>query len=417
MRIALAVLTACTFAAAVPARAQAVYVGTADQWPDLITHPEQWRFVRDNVNGLYVNFIMMKRLRGHVLKQTARLIRNRNAFFESDVRHPVRGDITSGESPQDDEKAIDRLHAADFRVLYTSLNYGWNNERANILSTYHRMAPGRRKNLVQIGPWSIGGSLMKDRLDSSGRPSRNAADRDWIRRADGVSTDGPLGIWKADQGQVRDASISAVRFAHRNHEMAMVMLSPYGAGNKDYDASEFLAIAQDAVRRHEDANASPDIWSVFEYATAIPGVPEEKNGRAVSTTTGITYWLLYHLRDPNHSLSLKVTDGGWKTGQNGVRTLEVVLTNKSTWVDFAPRLEVKRGSGLRIIAEGSGASFKLGEEISFVGPLRLMPGQSRMIRVISNVRPEGKLPGIASLDLFPAQGPGGASQTKVLPAR
>ena len=29
-------------------------------------------------------------------------------------------------------------------------------------------------------------------------------------------------------------------------------------------------------REHEDNDAEPDIWSVFEYATSIAAVPEER---------------------------------------------------------------------------------------------------------------------------------------------
>ncbi|RYG65649.1 hypothetical protein EON80_16975 [bacterium] len=42
-----------------PAEAQQVYVGVADQWDDLLKKPDQWKFVRENADGFYVNFIEM----------------------------------------------------------------------------------------------------------------------------------------------------------------------------------------------------------------------------------------------------------------------------------------------------------------------------------------------------------------------
>ena len=385
------------------ARAQEVYVGTADQWPDLVAHPGQWQFVRDHADGLYVNFIMMKQQPALRLRQTGKLMRHRNAFLESDLRTPRPGDIASGASPQDDRDAIAGLQSAGFRVAYTSLNYGWDASRAALLGSYGRQRSDIRPDLVQIGPWTLGGDLATDPPGA-----RNAAYRDWIRNADGVSTDGPMGFWLDDRGHMRQASISMVRFAHRNRKRASVMLCPYGAGNSHYGPQQFLAVAQDAVREHEDADAVPDIWSVFEYATAIPAVPEQENGRATSTTTGVAYWLLKHLRDPDHSLSVSVA-GGWRHTSRGVRTLDVELANNSRWIDFAPRLMVHAGRGAGLLIR-PGADSPTVSGIVFTGTLRLLPGQSRGIRVVMRERARN-----AWLDLFPAAGGNGTPRRVPLP--
>jgi hypothetical protein len=52
------------------------------------------------------------------------------------------------------------------------------------------------------------------------------------------------------------------------------------------------------VRYLESQHASPDVWSVFEYATDIPAVPEQVDGQPVSTTSGIAYWLIQHIHNP-----------------------------------------------------------------------------------------------------------------------
>ena len=40
-----------------PSSGVQVHVGVANQWADLITHPDQWSYDRQNADGLYLNFI------------------------------------------------------------------------------------------------------------------------------------------------------------------------------------------------------------------------------------------------------------------------------------------------------------------------------------------------------------------------
>ena len=399
-----------------PAGAQEVYVGTADQWSELVAYPEQWRFVRNNADGLYVNFVMMKLRPDRFLEQTAKLMKTRNAFLESDARTPKMGELASGASNADDQRAITALQAAGFTIPYTSLNYGWDEDRAANLGRFARVAPENRMTFVQIGPWSIGGDLMRNGSDRSGGHPHNAALRDWVRKSDGVSTDGPLGLWKSDQGHVRTASVSMIRFAHRCQKLAMVMLSPYGASNPDYDRSQYLAIAQNAVRYHEDAHASPDIWSVFEYATDIRAVPEQHGGRAANTTMGVAFWLLHHLRDPDQSLLLTTDKKGWRSHPDGSRDLNILVTNRSDWLDFAPLLRVIDGSGggerLRISVDGIDASRALSGGFALSGSLRLWPKQVRTIRLTE--MPKGQTSakaGFTEMRLYPGTIPGEVART------
>lgn len=402
------------------APAQEVFLGSADQWGDLVQRPEQWAFVRDNVDGLYVNFIMMRRLRGGLLEATSNLLKNRRVFLESDHRTPKDGDDGSGAAPADDQSFIQTLHASGLAIPYTSLNYGWSRERAANLRGFDKRPGAARRNFVQVGPWNIGGDIAQDRAqDRAGAGTANATYRDWIKGSDGVSTDGPMGLWKADSGGMRAGSVSVVRFAHRHGKMAVVMLGPYGAHNPDYDPAQFLSVSQDAVRVHEDAGAAPDIWAVFEYATSIPAVPEQSDGRPAPTTTGVAFWLLHHLRDPGHAMSMAVSQG--PPARDGCdRAVEVVLANQSDWLDFAPRLRLAGLGGnrrVRASVDGVDVSDAIGNGTPLAGPLRLWPGQRRTIR-LALIRLDPAGPGVRTdapqLELFPGIGATTPSQAVAL---
>lgn len=387
------------------ARAQEVFLGSADQWGDLVLQPEQWAFVHDNIDGLYVNFIMMNRLRAGLLDATARLLKNRRVFLESDHRTPMDGDDASGAAAADDQASIQKLHASGLAIPYTSLNYGWSQERAATLRGFDKHPGAPRRNFVQIGPWNIGGDIARDRTqDRAGSSIPNSAYRDWITGADGVSTDGPMGLWKADSGSMRAGSVSVVKFAHQYGKLAVVMLGPYGAHNPDYDPAQFLSVSQDAVRLHEDAGAAPDIWTVFEYASSIPAVPEQSDGRPAPTTTGVAFWLLHHLRDPGRAMSMEVSQDGRQVGEGCGQAVEVVLANQSDWLDFAPRLRLAGLGGdrrIRASIDGVDVSAAITTGVPLAGPLRLWPGQRRTIR-LAQADPGGRSEAAAMrLELFP----------------
>lgn len=399
-----------------PAWAQQVFLGSADQWRDLAANPEQWPFVRDNIDGLYVNFIMMKRLQEGVLEKTAGMLRNRRAFLESDQRLPGPGDDTSGASPEDDQDSILKLHGAGLAIPYTSLNYGWSLDRAANLVQFDKRPGVPRKSFVQVGPWNLGGNIEGG---ADGRGRRNAAYRAWIDAADGVSTDGPMGLWKSNKGHMREGSVSVVRFAHRRGKMAVVMLGPYGAENPDYEPGQFLSVSQDAVRLHEDSAAVPDIWAVFEYATSIKAVPEQDNGRAAPTTTGVAFWLLHHLRDPDHEVSLSASPGGWQpAGGSGARAFEALLSNRSSWLDFAPRVRLVaagRHRRVRAFVDGQEVSGAIRDGVPLSGALRLWPGQQRTIRIVIEGRGGKQDESGCRLELYPSLRSNTAEQVLTLP--
>ncbi len=324
------------------ARAQQVYVGAADQWDDLLAHPDQWKFVRENADGFYVNFIEMDWMKknGEKLGRTAALFTQKNALMESDMHAGLEGD----------QRYIRQLQEAGFTVPYTSLNYGWSAERAANLKTF--LLPPKqtpRLNLVQLGPWAIGGDIKSDKGDTS--VATNAQYRAWITQSDGVSTDGPMGFWLSDQGGMHAGSFSVVRYAQARKKKSMVMLCPYGAGVNLYNPAQALSMAQQCVREHEDNGTIPTIWGVFEYATDIAAVPEEVSGKPISTTSGIAYWLIHHIKDPQRAATLTVLpQPGVKTTTAGAdvtfsatspQTITCQLANSSSWLDLCPVIHAR----------------------------------------------------------------------------
>jgi hypothetical protein len=297
-----------------PVSAQEVYVGVADGITVPIGHPEQWRYVQENADGYYVNYIVLNRiLRGyHNQSQTDlnkynALFKSHNVYLESDVRDPLPGATGSGgggahdgASAEEDRRYIDMLHEAGFSVKYTSLNYGWNKSRADNLTKY-KLLPREKKrlNFVQTGPWAMNGNINGP--SDKAHVKYNEHTRAFIVQSDGVSTDGPMGYWKTNYHHIREADISLVRFAHAHHKKVMIMLSPYHANQPGYDPkTDFLTEVQEAVHSLESAQAIPDMYAIFEYATSIPAVPEAVDGRPVSTTMGGAFWLIHHLRDPKN---------------------------------------------------------------------------------------------------------------------
>ncbi len=328
-RSLLPIAAAVLLASPSPARAQQVYFGVADQWDDLLKQPEQWKFVRENADGFYVNFIEMdwmknspKKMNPMKLKQTAQLFKNKNALIESDMHA----------STEDDQRYIRDLQAAGFTLPYTSLNYGWSAERAKNLKTFLLPAgQSARQNLVQLGPWTVGGEITGNQGTTD--VATNAQYRGWITGADGVSTDGPMGFWQADAGRMRTGSFSVVKYAASQKKKSLVMLCPYGAGVNLYTPAQFLSLSQQCVREHEDAGAIPTIWAVFEYATDVAAVPEAISSKPISSSSGVAYWLIHHIKDPKRVARLTIPP---QTGLAGLTAKPLLLakTGKDNLRDF-----------------------------------------------------------------------------------
>jgi hypothetical protein len=350
---AILALTALSASAPQFVQAQQVYVGIADQWDEMNAHPDQWSYVRHNADGFYINFIEMhwaaKGQQGHsqeTLNRTASLFTHKNAYFESDYH-------LDGQNEADDDLDIDMLQKAGFKVPYTSLNTGWDARRYRNLKTYHLLPNQKpRYSFVQDGPWTIDGDIKGD--ISNGGLFSNAEYRRQMDGADGVSTDGPLGYWFHDPGvgfnKMQSGSFSMVNYAHAEGKPAVVMLCPYGAGVSDYDAKTmYVSTGEDCVRRHEDADAEPQVWDVFEYATTIGAVPEQVNGApAQNSTTAMAYYLIKHIKGDPATLHLTTSKGAHnvilKSDVPVGRVNHFILNvaDTSGWLDYAAVLKGKR---------------------------------------------------------------------------
>ena len=382
--------TALPLGMVLPASGVEVYVGVADQWADLLTFSNQWSYVRQNADGLYLNFIQMGYTGGigfdkpETCNAYANLFTHKNAYYESDIN----------ETMPKEQSYLVRLQTAGFKVPYTSLNYGWSAERQSNLKTYalpNGQAP--RLCLWQNGPWDIGGNILGD------TPAANLALRSNITRADGDSTDGPMGYWHTDQGSMRSGSYSMVKYAHSLGKKAVVMICPYHANVGGYDATkDFLTVGQGCVRMHEDNDAEPDIWSVFEYATSIAAVPEQSGGVPAVSTTGMAYYLIKHLKGDPGTLDLYATNvAGVVAGRGAFSPASQVLTfnpsvaagtvyhyavkiaNTSSWCDYA--------AVLKATMSGSTAAWKVRYKISGTDITRRVAGGGYLFYQDKRVNP------------------------------
>jgi hypothetical protein len=372
-------------------QAQQVYFGVADQWADLVQRPEEWRFVQQNADGLYINFIELNWDHADLLKATAQLFAHKNVYIESDMGYAWEPGVPqrNGETPAEaDQRYIHDVQDAGFKISYTSLNYGWSQDRANNLGNFDLKGESPRPCFVQHGPWNLDNPQW----------SLNAGRMAQINAAPGISTDGPIGFWKNDFGQMRENSLKLVNIAHAARKKAVIMICPYGAGNTSYSTGQFLGLGEDEVRYFEDASVLPDVWAIFEYATDIPAVPEELKGVPANTTSGMAYWLLKHLHDPDHAARLETDQK-----ESSAMVWHVTLRNQSGWLDLAPLLQLRitdpHGAfdvtftldGRDITAEAT-----KGDGLALTGSRRLWAGSQHQLILIVKTRPNRSLEGAAA---------------------
>ena len=331
---------------------QKIYYGEAELIHQLLTNTSEWTYVQQNADGFYVNFIEMNVILSlEDLFGFFKLFTNKSVYFESDAD-------PSHQPLERDKVAIETFHQVGWNITHTSQNYGWTVERDAILGYYNLTEHVlRRPDFVQLGPWTLSGNISNN--PGTG-PYSNAQYRTWINQSDGVSTDGPLGYWQIDFQQMREGSYSVVQYAHSIGKTAAVMLCPYGAGVITYNSTrDFLTVGISAIQEHEDNDADPDIWIIFEYAdNTIPAVPEQVNGYPANSTTGMAYYALKHRDGEIGTLDLYINEG--KLGQSiyikqsveadlilnpnvSVGTIlyyTVQVTNDSPWLDYAAWIRV-----------------------------------------------------------------------------
>lgn len=277
---------------------QKIYYGELDLFHQLLNYTSQWTYVQQNVDGFYVNFLqLLVNMKPDDLRQFSKIFRNTLLYYESDA-DPKHQALDT------DKAEIMIFHNASWNISYTSQNYGWTVERDQILAYYNLTEPvSRRPDFVQIGPWAISGNILND--PGTG-PYSNAQFRAWINQSDGVSTDGPMGLWQINFQQMREGSYSLVQYARRLGRTSAIMICPYGAGVSSYDSiRDFLTVGISAMQEHEDNDADPDIWMIYEYGdSVIPAVPEQVNGRPANTTSGMAYYALKHRDGEPETLDL-----------------------------------------------------------------------------------------------------------------
>ncbi|CAF2717036.1 unnamed protein product [Rotaria sp. Silwood2] len=332
---------------------QKIYYGEAELIRQLLTNTSEWTYVQKNADGFYVNFIEMDViLSPDDLHGFFKLFTNKFVYYESDA--------DPHHQPLDKDKAsIETFHNVGWNIIYTSQNYGWTEERDEILGYYNLTEHVlRRPDFVQLGPWTLSGNISND---PGIGPYSNAQYRAWINQSDGVSTDGPLGYWQIDFQQMREGSYSVVQYAHSISKLAAVMLCPYGAGVVTYNSTrDYVTVGISAIHGHEDNDADPDIWIIFEYAdNVIPAVPEQISGYPANSTTGMAFYALKHRDGEAETLDLYIDEG--KIGQfayvtqstkpdmilnsNGAAgtTLNYTLhvADYSSWLDYAACIRVR----------------------------------------------------------------------------
>jgi len=291
----------------IPERRTPVYFGTVDEGPKLdgdgqmakLSDPanySQWEYVRTHADGYVQCFITMDGNNHRAtplanLQAMAAAFTNKGCYYAASTETSVQA---SGDPESDavDRANIDSLIKAGFNVTSAAINYGTNPTRTATLRTYK----GTRPCLQLWGPWGFGG-------DINSNYSANALVRSDILATDGISFDGPMGLWYGDLDQMREGAYSAVAFAHANGKLASMDPAPSGFfGDPNYapPATNFFPTAKSCVMSFEDHNDALDEWDLYLYQySGTPIFPEVtvQNGTNVpaNSQTGFAYWLIRHL--------------------------------------------------------------------------------------------------------------------------
>lgn len=321
-----------------PERNVKVYLGISGGWHEMDDPAGyyKWDYVRRNANGFYTNFIAMwinfyqnKVGAQQSCNDMRKAFVKGECFFETSMEKSVNSGVNGFNNDSTDRRSLNQLTNAGFNVSYTSLNYGYDEQRVQLLRTYK----GNRKCFYLAAPWRYGGDIF------SNNAATNATVRANILKTDGMQTDGPLGYWFGNQAGMQPGSVSLVKYCVLNKVESAIMLAPYAAGIPGYNsATDFLAVSKHCVFFHEDQLAAPDIWTIWTYGSDanLPNFPEsvvnsQGETEAPNTKAGVAYWLLKHLNNfPTVSPSFKnilPTDARVSTPTDSTVELEL---NKGT---------------------------------------------------------------------------------------
>ncbi|MEO6151372.1 MAG: RICIN domain-containing protein [Mucilaginibacter sp.] len=296
-----------TAAARIRERTTLVYFGTVDEGPRLpgdgqmakLSNPanySQWEYVRTHADGYVQSFITMDGNNSRNtplanLQAMAAAFTNKGCYYAASTETTVQA---SGHPVNDavDRSYIDLLTNAGFNVNSAGINYGTTPARTATLRTYK----GNRPCLQLWGPWDFGGDINSNH-------GINARIRSYILATDGISFDGPMGLWYGNYKNMREGAYSATKFAHDNGKLASMDPAPSGFfGDPNYApaSSNFFGTAKSCVMGFEDHDAALDEWDLYLYqeqGTAIFPEVNIKNGTNVpaNSQTGFGYWLIRHL--------------------------------------------------------------------------------------------------------------------------
>lgn len=373
-----------------------VYIGGGDNYEGsmsgYLNNPNGWTFVRSNVSGWYTNNFAVARADVNASLGSMRaLFQNNNVFYETDYdRSTDFGDKVN----------IDRLRAGGFNVAYTTCNKNLDGNRIAALQWR-----SWRPVLFMIPPWQLSGNILNNDPTS-------VFDRSKIDICSGMATDGPMGYWNTNQGQMREGSYSAVKYARNAGKKSMVMLATYSVGTY-YNANNLAAsgqsyynVARQCVLMHENNQAAPDLWAVSYYASQLEKYPvtPEKNadGSPAGTVTGVAYWLIKHLRGELASLDLHPAEGlvmgEDKKEENTLhhvarhdapvgsesKTLRFNISNNDPFIDYAPVVAANIQDpnhqfefAFSIGGKDCTKEMTEGGGLDMIRELRLMPGDKR----------------------------------------
>ncbi len=359
-----------------------VFVGHGDDWGALSREPNRWPWVRDNVDGVYVNFIitdLQLQSTANILQAMnamAAVVKQKNLFYEADEMTGTK---------DNDIRNLETFKAAGFRTTHTSYNYtiqlGWKEDHAAVLRTAG-LQPGQppRPALVLVGPWELDGNVNFNTAHN------NEVRRQVLNLADGFATDGPMGFYYANQGGFREAVDSLMAFGRGNNRQQALMLSSYPAGIAGYSsANNFLPTSIEHVLQVESRGGSPGAWTIWPYADTLPALPEAKpDGTPAATTAGMAYWLIHHLQGQGIGLKVLGTAGAPDSYR-----VNLELFNSSYWLLNSPLLQAdvvdpdKRWS-VRFTLDGAditGAILAKSPGQYFAGGDSLAPGARRGVTV------------------------------------
>jgi len=284
-----------------------IYVGASagHAQRQCLENTEDWKFICENVDGWYVNNFALRRPQAEEhIRIIAEKIKSGAVYYETDFRHATQ---------EEDDRNLTMLMKY-FDVKYCNINQAAKatlEEFAQRRDTLKKGNPKRHVH-VMVAPWQVGGNFFDPGF------KHNKALQNLVKRVQGTATDGPLSLWRRDQGHMVDGSVSTVKYCDylNKNFTPMIMMAP-----NETNGLEFFDAVRDCVRTHEVNNAVPDIWVMSFYGPPFfhncPVMPESwrNDGNAkqyqhgypwdnvlgqnpAQTFMGATWWLINHIKDP-----------------------------------------------------------------------------------------------------------------------